>query len=66
MKARLDRALVKVDWRHLYPEGMVRHLPPLYSDHCPLLIDTTGIRPPHAALRPFRFQAAWFTQKEFG
>ena len=64
MKVRLDRALANAEWRHLYPEASVRHLPRVYSDHCLILIDTNGSRPPPFASRPFRFQAAWFTHKE--
>lgn len=45
MKVRLDRALANAEWRHLYPEASVRHLPRVYSDHCLILIDTIPTSP---------------------
>jgi endonuclease/exonuclease/phosphatase family metal-dependent hydrolase len=35
---RLDRAIMDVGWRHLYPEAYIEHLSRVYSDHNPLLL----------------------------
>ncbi|KAK2662407.1 hypothetical protein Ddye_000981 [Dipteronia dyeriana] len=35
---RLDRALCSMDWRLLFVEGFMRHLPRVLSDHCHILI----------------------------
>ncbi|OMP00911.1 reverse transcriptase [Corchorus capsularis] len=40
---RLDRALSNVEWRLRFPEAIVKHLPRFYSDHCPILVQYTGI-----------------------
>lgn len=64
---RLDRALANASWRSLFPEATVSHLPNIYSDHTPLLIDLLGAIPLQIFIlqRPFRFQAAWLTHLEF-
>lgn len=51
---RLDRGLANGEWRCLFPNAIVKHLPRIFSDHSPLLLDrmednNTG---PH----PFRFE----------
>ncbi|KAF7831804.1 RNA-directed DNA polymerase [Senna tora] len=38
--ARLDSALANTRWRSLFPEASVMHLPPLKSDHSPILVRT--------------------------
>lgn len=63
--ARLDRGLANGDWRLLFAEGAVRNLPKASSDHCPILISTTGFAPVTKAIRPFRFQAAWLNHGSF-
>lgn len=55
VKERLDRALSNADWRLLFPEAIVQHLPRTYSDHCPLLVDLSGIPIPNPHLRPGAF-----------
>ncbi|KAF7833065.1 Non-LTR retroelement reverse transcriptase [Senna tora] len=40
--ARLDRALANMGWRNEFPEASVLHLPPLKSDHSPILIRLHG------------------------
>lgn len=63
--ARLDRFLAKDDWRLKFEEGSVKNLPKCGSDHCPIILSTCGFAPIPSALRPFRFQAAWLSHKEF-
>lgn len=63
--ARLDRALCDEGWRRRFPEAFVKHCAHGYSDHSPVLLQ----RQPHAVERmgdrPFRFQAAWLTHRQF-
>ncbi|XP_074287770.1 uncharacterized protein LOC141612921 [Silene latifolia] len=49
----------------MFENAMVRHLPALASDHCPLLISPNGFAPLAAVNRPFRFQACWLTHEKF-
>ena len=63
--ARLDRGLVNDKWRIRFEEGSLRNLPKASSDHCPILISTSGFAPIPVALRPFRFQAAWLRHDKF-
>lgn len=39
----LDRAMSTAQWRALFPEGTVRTLPRIYSDHSPLVVFTQGV-----------------------
>ncbi|KAF8390857.1 hypothetical protein HHK36_023156 [Tetracentron sinense] len=66
VQERLDKAFANTSWRHMFPEALVRHLPPTHSDHCPVLIDSLGSPPPPPISRPFRFQVAWMTHRDFG
>ncbi|XP_074306251.1 uncharacterized protein LOC141641491 [Silene latifolia] len=66
--ARLDRALCNADWGALFENAMVRNIPAIQSDHCPLFISPNGFVPLNAINRPFGFQACWLTHenvKEF-
>lgn len=42
--ARPDRALCCADWRRMYPMATVRHLSHSHSDHCPMLVELSGVR----------------------
>ncbi|KAK4399547.1 hypothetical protein Sango_1430200 [Sesamum angolense] len=57
---RLDRACADSEWRHKFPNTVVRHIPTTSSDHVVLSIDTENnhkpARPKH---RSFRFEASW-------
>lgn len=37
---RLDRAISNTSWRILFPDTAVLHLPRIYSDHAPILLNT--------------------------
>ncbi|XP_074314925.1 uncharacterized protein LOC141651098 [Silene latifolia] len=63
--ARLDRALCNTNWGTLFENAMVRHLPAVQSDHCPLFISPNGFVPMNNLNRPFRFQACWLSHEKF-
>lgn len=56
---RLDRGLCNITWRLKFPEGFVRHLPRVKSDHCPILISLNSAQCPRSEFKIFRFQAMW-------
>ncbi|XP_016652264.1 PREDICTED: uncharacterized protein LOC107881841 [Prunus mume] len=62
---RLDRGLCNITWRHKFPEGFVRHLPRVKSDHYPLLISLNFAQYPHSEFKIFRFQAMWMLHQGF-
>lgn len=53
--ARLDRFLCDDEWRIRFDEGFVRHLPKSMSDHCPIIVSSSGFAPVPNSARPFRF-----------
>ncbi|XP_073151932.1 uncharacterized protein [Henckelia pumila] len=63
--ARLDRGVCNVDWKKLFPEAKVIHLPILQSDHEPLLVKLKDKRS-FQTKGVFRFQAAWITHGKSG
>lgn len=63
--ARLDRGVANDLWRLKFEEGAVRNLPKTQSNHCPILISTSGFAPVPTAIKPFRFQAAWLNHERF-
>ena len=54
--ARLDRFLVKADWEDQFSNVIQRTLPRPVSDHCPVLLDSEGIK---SGPSPFRFENMW-------
>ncbi|KAL5813436.1 hypothetical protein ACOSQ3_024195 [Xanthoceras sorbifolium] len=62
---RLDRAVCSIDWRMLFPEGFVRHLPRINLDHCPIFLNLYSVHIPSSYLKPFRFEAMWTSQAEY-
>ncbi|KAJ4851447.1 hypothetical protein Tsubulata_031896 [Turnera subulata] len=65
MQTRLDRAVATAEWRELFPDASVLHLPRVYSDHHPLLLVLDGLVGPPSR-RPFRFEAAWLSHAQYG
>ncbi|XP_056691643.1 uncharacterized protein [Spinacia oleracea] len=63
--ARLDRFMCNDEWRLRFDQGAVRHLPKSNSDHCPIIVSSTGFAPIPASIKPFRFQAAWMNHAKF-
>jgi hypothetical protein len=64
IQERLDRGWANTDWKLLFPEASIQHLPRLNSDHCPLLL-MLDPPPPSARNRPFRFQPMWLNHPDF-
>lgn len=56
--ARLDRLLCNDEWRRLFPEASLLHLPHSYLDHCPLFLQTSPVVSTGLGRRPFCFVAA--------
>lgn len=51
---RIDRCFSNPTWRVLFPEASVTHLPKVFSNHCPVLLEL--FRPPPAmSEKPFKF-----------
>ncbi|KAF7807476.1 hypothetical protein G2W53_039637 [Senna tora] len=64
---RLDRVIDNVTWRRKFPEASVIHLPPLKSDHSPILVNLSDVSDNDERVeRPFRFLTAWLTHQDFG
>ncbi|KAJ6327417.1 hypothetical protein OIU78_014320 [Salix suchowensis] len=61
---KLDRALVDLEWRDKFPEAFVENLGRLHSDHHPILLRCGGL-PMFKRERPFRFEVAWSTHKDY-
>ncbi|KAL4366884.1 hypothetical protein GQ457_05G001920 [Hibiscus cannabinus] len=61
VRERLDRGVANSQWNQSFPDYLVKHLRHSFSDHCPVLIDTTGKRQDfrHSPPLPFKFDAAW-------
>lgn len=62
MSKRLDRGISDCDWRNMFSKAYVENLSKLQSDHRPILLRCSGFIPPKNE-RPFRFHAAWLTQR---
>lgn len=62
---RLDRATSNADWRLAFPNGGVRVLPRLKSDHHPIFLDTMEQPRGRNGARPFRYLAAWQGHPDF-
>lgn len=40
IRERLDREVANDKWKLLFPAGIIKHLTPPMSDHCPILVNT--------------------------
>lgn len=54
-EARLDRALGCDGWRRMLLAAVVRYLCHAHSDHCPVLLDLSGVKSERLGERPFKF-----------
>jgi hypothetical protein len=61
---RLDRVVANTEWRLIYPDASVTHLPRTHSDHCPLLLNLCPINS-CSFPRPFRFENIWLSHPDF-
>jgi exonuclease III len=57
IRERLDRGLANQGWVSLFPNSLINHLLAANSDHCPILLSTTGTY--QNLPKPFRFEAFW-------
>ncbi|KAK9288102.1 hypothetical protein L1049_016549 [Liquidambar formosana] len=57
IRERLDRGIANLSWRALFPHASLSYLPAISSDHCPILLNCSGIS--NSVIRPFKFQAMW-------
>ncbi|CAL9001792.1 unnamed protein product [Prunus brigantina] len=62
---RLDRGLCNIDWRFLFSEAHLSHLPRVNSDHCPIMVKFFSNHLPATKSMPFRFQAMWLSHPSF-
>lgn len=62
---RLDQMLINSEWRLRFQLAVVHHLPPLKSDHRPLLVKFQREPQPNRFRRPFRFNAGWLSHEDF-
>ena len=59
---RLDRFLVTANWENKFSNAVQNTLPRLVSDHCPILLDSEGIK---LGIHPFRFEITWLKYEGF-
>ncbi|GKV21679.1 hypothetical protein SLEP1_g31635 [Rubroshorea leprosula] len=64
IRERLDRAWENPEWKLLFPEATLFHLPRTSSDHCPILLDLKPFTP-RTGSRPFRMEKFWLDHPEF-
>ena len=61
---RIDRCFGNPSWRIAFLEASVTHLPRVFTDHCPVLLELD--KPlPICSNKPFRFQTMWLMHPEF-
>lgn len=65
IKERLDRGFCNSDWRTLFPDAFIQHLPRIASDHCPILLQQHSNNYVNRGNQPFRFQAMWLSHPDF-
>lgn len=59
IKERIDRGLANIQWKEIFPESKVSHIPCPSSDHCPILLDTNPAV--FNVGRQFHFQPMWLS-----
>ena len=66
IEERLYRACASVEWSELHPRAKVTHLTASYSDHDPILLDTTPdvALTPHRRQKLHRFEEKWVSHPE--
>ena len=58
---RLDRVVATMDWLHLFPMALVKHMDVAKSDYKCLWLNCTPLATARPKRRPFRFEEAWMT-----
>ncbi|BFG29908.1 hypothetical protein CerSpe_161820 [Prunus speciosa] len=59
---RLDRFLFSACWENLFPSIRHKALPRIFSDHCPIELDTSTLK---WGPKPFRFENSWLEHPDF-
>ncbi|KAK2642540.1 hypothetical protein Ddye_024303 [Dipteronia dyeriana] len=62
---RLDRTLCYKEWRIIFTEDFLEHLPRVSSDHCTILLNLYSHHIMRRDFKPFRFEAMWLKHREF-
>ncbi|XP_050207714.1 uncharacterized protein LOC126657122 [Mercurialis annua] len=68
IQIRLDRFVANMKWQESHPGWLVSHISRYKSDHCPILLDSTGLDRSSGGVprsRPFRFEQMWMTNDNF-
>ena len=62
----MDRAVASKRWHDMFPNFLVKHLPCIASDQCPIVVDTEGLmRDKHKSSKnKFKFEAFWSKEVE--
>ncbi|XP_073358198.1 uncharacterized protein [Aegilops tauschii subsp. strangulata] len=61
-RVRLDRAMATAEWNKKYPDAHLKHLTVATSDHCPILLNFNGTRPPDHK-KNFKYEVMWETHE---
>lgn len=64
LRERIDKALSNIQWKNLFPNTTVVHLPHTHSDHRPILLITNPHTSSQHSPPPFRFQRMWLTHSD--
>ncbi|CAN1808039.1 Transposon TX1 uncharacterized 149 kDa protein [Linum perenne] len=65
LRERIDRAFGSASWVSAFPEGGVRHIMRIRSDHRPIVLNSHAAPIPRIGARPFRFLAPWIGHPDF-
>lgn len=65
LSIRLDRMFINIQWRLLFQDGVVFHLPKFKSNHRCILVRMKKEKPVNSHRRPFRFMASWLSHDDF-
>lgn len=57
IRERLDMGFANQNWVHIFPNSLINHFLAIQSDHCPILLSTSGSY--QNIPKPFRFEAFW-------
>lgn len=64
IQERLDRGIANVEWKFLFPEAIIIHLPTFNSDHRPILLQTNPQM--HHSPKNFKFESMWINHVDIG
>ncbi|GMI65678.1 hypothetical protein like AT1G43760 [Hibiscus trionum] len=64
IRERLDRGVANAAWWDLFSNYSVSHLTHSFSDHCPILVNTTTSVPRSNSSHMFRFDVNWILEDD--